>query len=494
MCIVTILACGSPYEEVGKNVEPIGTILPLSTGQIVWHSWSARDSASVLERPMLLFLYTERSFWCREMVRQCFENVDLAREINRGTFPIRIDADRRPDLVERFGMGGFPSTVFLTSQGDWITGGTYLDPDDLRRLLRRVRIFFDIPERREDLERERQVLAKRLAKKNRSHSAIVPSLAFFKQCLDSTVAVLEKGVWPGEEAVMMVLESGDPASRVLALKVLDRLMESRLRDLDGTFFLAPLSDDWEVLNREKHLAHNAGLLSLFCLTVRQTRRAAYRNVALTLGDALVDRFYVPQDTLFAAGWPDFETRSRDGAYYAGWNAMAVSGLAALYGITKEARYLDIARLVLERLKRRMGHPGGGVRHSPGFQGPLFLEDQALVARAALDLYVVSEQEENLQLARDLADVIQQQFGLDSGAFQDRYPEPGSPVSPVIDRFLPSGNGVAVQVMVRVPTQDSIAVGQILTSLLKGPLDRSAFAGALNRGLGLYLNHKKAGAQ
>ncbi|MCZ6636088.1 MAG: DUF255 domain-containing protein [bacterium] len=490
--MLTVLACASPHEEVEENVEPIGTILPLPAGQIVWRSWSARDSASVLERPMLLFLYTERSFWCREMVRQCFENADLAREINRGTFPIRIDADMRPDLVERFGMGGFPSTVFLTPQGDWITGGTYLDPEDLQRLLRRVRIYFDIPERREDLERERQILAKRLAKKNRHPSAIVPSLALFKQRLDSTVVVLKKGVWPGEEAVMMVLESGDSAARVLALKVLDRLMESRLRDSDGTFFLAPLSDDWEVLNREKHLAHNAGLLSLFCLTARQTEHVVYRDVARTLGNALVDRFYVSKDTLFAAGWPDFETRSRDGAYYAGWNAMAVSGLVSLYGITKEARYLDIARLVLESLKRRMGHPGGGIRHSPGFQGPLFLEDQALVARAALDLYAVSEQEEHLQLARDLADGIQQQFGLDSGAFQDRYPEPGSPVSPVIDRFLPSGNGVAVQVMIRLPMQDPLAVGRILTSLLRGPLDRSAFAGALNRGLGLYLNHKKAG--
>ena len=35
-----------------------------------------------------------------------------------GSCPIRVDADRRPDISDRYSLGGWPTTAFLTAEGD----------------------------------------------------------------------------------------------------------------------------------------------------------------------------------------------------------------------------------------------------------------------------------------------------------------------------------------------------------------------------------------
>src|SRR5258708_8985662 len=51
--------------------------------------------------------------------------------INREYVPVRVDNDVRPDINQRYNMGGWPSTAFLTSSGDILTGATYLPPDQM---------------------------------------------------------------------------------------------------------------------------------------------------------------------------------------------------------------------------------------------------------------------------------------------------------------------------------------------------------------------------
>lgn len=52
--------------------------------------------------------------------------------------PVRVNTDKRPDINERYNMGGWPSTVFLTPAGDIITDGTYIQPELMARILNQV--------------------------------------------------------------------------------------------------------------------------------------------------------------------------------------------------------------------------------------------------------------------------------------------------------------------------------------------------------------------
>src|SRR5260221_10097746 len=56
--------------------------------------------------------------------------------------PVRVDNDVRPDINQRYNMGGWPTTAFLTPQGDILTGGTYLPPDQMADALARVASYY----------------------------------------------------------------------------------------------------------------------------------------------------------------------------------------------------------------------------------------------------------------------------------------------------------------------------------------------------------------
>ena len=58
--------------------------------------------------------------------------------INNQYLPIRVDNDVRPDINQRYNMGGWPTTAFLTSSGDILTGATYLPPDQMVDALMRI--------------------------------------------------------------------------------------------------------------------------------------------------------------------------------------------------------------------------------------------------------------------------------------------------------------------------------------------------------------------
>ena len=63
---------------------------------------------------------------------------DVVSSIEQRFVAVRVDADRRPDLNERYNLGGWPSTVFLTNGGEVLSGGTYSDAERMNATLRHV--------------------------------------------------------------------------------------------------------------------------------------------------------------------------------------------------------------------------------------------------------------------------------------------------------------------------------------------------------------------
>jgi len=164
-CLFVILAlcwgCQAPPIQPTKEAKRVPDLQPLNGGDINWHVWADRDSARRVNKPILLFLYSQRSFWCRDMAARCFSDRELVQEIERITFPVWVDADKHPDVFERFSLGGLPTVAFLKPDEAWITGGTYLDPEDLANLVRRVSFPFANPKRMDALEEQRTELLRR---------------------------------------------------------------------------------------------------------------------------------------------------------------------------------------------------------------------------------------------------------------------------------------------------------------------------------------------
>ena len=72
------------------------------------------------------------------MDRTTFADPDVASLIDKAFVPVRVDADRQPDVNERYNLGGWPTTVFLTSSGAILSGGTYLSAAQMIAALHQI--------------------------------------------------------------------------------------------------------------------------------------------------------------------------------------------------------------------------------------------------------------------------------------------------------------------------------------------------------------------
>ena len=61
------------------------------------------------------------------MDRTTYADPGVTALVNGRFVPIRVDADRRPDISDRYSLGGWPTTAFLTAEGELIGGGTLRD-------------------------------------------------------------------------------------------------------------------------------------------------------------------------------------------------------------------------------------------------------------------------------------------------------------------------------------------------------------------------------
>jgi uncharacterized protein YyaL (SSP411 family) len=107
---------------------------------IQWNEWG-EDAFALAQRenkPILLDIGAVWCHWCHVMDRESYESSEIAAIINREFIAVKVDRDERPDVDSRYqlavsaisGTGGWPLTVFLTSDGKPFYGGTYFPPDD----------------------------------------------------------------------------------------------------------------------------------------------------------------------------------------------------------------------------------------------------------------------------------------------------------------------------------------------------------------------------
>jgi uncharacterized protein YyaL (SSP411 family) len=117
---------------------------PNRAGEINWHQWSpgAFDEARVSGRPILLSISAVWCHWCHVMDETTYSHPSVIDLINREYVPVRVDNDVRPDINQRYNMGGWPTTAFLSASGDILTGGTYLPPDQMASALLRIADYY----------------------------------------------------------------------------------------------------------------------------------------------------------------------------------------------------------------------------------------------------------------------------------------------------------------------------------------------------------------
>ena len=110
---------------------------------IDWQPWhtTAFLEAQRRRRPVLLLLETAWSPACMRAHAEVFSRADVIAAVTGTTVPVRVDADLRPDIGDRYGLGYWPSLLVLTPEGHVLTGGTHLDDALANRIREAARAF-----------------------------------------------------------------------------------------------------------------------------------------------------------------------------------------------------------------------------------------------------------------------------------------------------------------------------------------------------------------
>src|SRR6188472_3278654 len=100
-----------------------------------WYPWGEEAFAAAAERdvPMLISIGYSACHWCHVMAHESFEDPAVAEVMNALFVNIKVDREERPDVDQVYmsalhalgEQGGWPLTMFLTSEGEPFWGGTY---------------------------------------------------------------------------------------------------------------------------------------------------------------------------------------------------------------------------------------------------------------------------------------------------------------------------------------------------------------------------------
>src|SRR3954447_3485788 len=114
--------------------------IPLEQRRIAWAPWSADAFARAARerKPVLLSITAAWCEACHEMDRTTYADDRVIALVRDRFVAVRVDADRRPDINERYNLGGWPTTAFLTADGALLGGGTFVSADRLPGVLEQV--------------------------------------------------------------------------------------------------------------------------------------------------------------------------------------------------------------------------------------------------------------------------------------------------------------------------------------------------------------------
>ena len=167
-----LLSDGRPRFTNRLILESSPYLLQHAHNPVDWHPWGPEAFEQARREAKLVFLSIGYStcHWCHVMERESFEDLEIARLLNRHYVAIKVDREVRPDLDQVYmtavelltGQGGWPMSSILTPEGETIVAGTYFPPQELTRLLTRVEGLWK--ERPAELRAQARTLAAAVAR------------------------------------------------------------------------------------------------------------------------------------------------------------------------------------------------------------------------------------------------------------------------------------------------------------------------------------------
>ena len=347
-------------------------LLQHAENPVDWYPWGdeAFESARRRDVPILLSVGYSSCHWCHVMERESFENDDIANMMNRMFVNIKVDREERPDVDSVYmtaiqamtGHGGWPMTVFLTTNGEPFYGGTYFPPEDRGGLPSFVRVLETISDayhsRRSDVLQSGKQLVARLRQAYTADPGLEPltesimSAAFesaLTQFDDRSGGFGLQPKFPQPTTLEFLLRfharSGVPLALEMVEFTLDKMAGGGIHDqIGGGFHRYSTDAFWLVPHFEKMLYDNALLTRLYTHAYQVTANEQYRRTAERVIDYVIREMTSPDGGFYSA--QDADSEGVEGKFFV-WRPEQLTDVlgpadaaivADYYGVTGEGNF------------------------------------------------------------------------------------------------------------------------------------------------------------
>jgi uncharacterized protein YyaL (SSP411 family) len=449
---------------------------------VAWLPWGpeAFARARAARRPILLSITASWCHGCAVMDTASYGDARVAALIHERLVPVRVDADRRPDVNDRYNLDGWPTTVLLTPSGEMLTGTTYLPAEGLLAMLEEVADAY--ARSHEDLDRRAAAVASaRRASPRKLTLAQEPDLA--APAWLAALVVRETDVEYGgfgtggkflhaaalTAAVRQQARHPDPDLSVAITRTLDGIAGGGARDqVGGGFFRYTASREWMRPHTEKMIEDQAAMVRLFLEAARLFDRQDYLDVARdtiafvesTLASRADGRFFSSQaadDTYYQLGTADlrrgFPAPHVDRTRITDWTAQAASAWLWAGDVLADVALAELGGRAIDDAVVRSYRPGQGVAHHvdehAGVRG--LLRDQVHAAMALVDLHEATANPTYAMLAEELMrTALRELWDADGGGFLDRPVTTPDAIGLLASPLKPLGaNCMAARVLARL---------------------------------------------
>lgn len=305
-----------------------------------WYPWGdvALAKARAEGKPIFLSIGYASCHWCHVMEEESFENDEIGAFLNQHFIAIKIDREERPDLDEQFmlvtqtitGGGGWPNSVFLTSEAQPFYGGTYFPPDVFLSVLDQLNTLWR--EDRAGIEENAQALSDVVREYLGRKAAAQPlTAALAGQVAQQMLANMDDfnggfGVapkFPQEASLLFLL---DQAERVADAELLEAvqiaatgMVNGGIHDqAGGGFHRYAVDNEWAVPHFEKML-YSQALIGRVLLRLDELQPTpSYARAARRIFDYVLRDMMAPGGGFYAAEDADSMTpdgKREEGVFY-----------------------------------------------------------------------------------------------------------------------------------------------------------------------------------
>jgi len=311
-----------------------------------WYPWGEEAFAKAKRenKPIFLSIGYSTCYWCHVMEKESFEDEEVAKLINEHYVAIKVDREERPDIDKQYmlatqlvtGRGGWPNSLWLTSDGQPWMAGTYFPKEQFMSALTQLADVWET--RRSEVDQQAADLTKSITAAGSAPAPLGVELT--PKLLEYATAQLVQRFdaqhggfggapkFPPHGSLQLLIrhyrDTGDTKLLLPITQTLDAMWLGGMHDhIGGGFHRYSTDAQWLLPHFEKMIYDNAQLMRNYTdgyLLVQDTR---YR-------DAVEDIFR----------WVQREMTSPQGAYYSAIDSGEVDREGEIY-VWRQSQIEDV---------------------------------------------------------------------------------------------------------------------------------------------------------